>query len=108
MLVAQVVGGVVAILTAPLLIASYGGVGAGTAMLLACLAIWVAAQVLVKLRVRAAPFAPCVKPAATAAAILMLARWLAPDPWIACVCGVALFSVMAPFRSRWCPIGSTS
>ena len=60
MLVAQLAGGVVAIVTAPLLIASFGGVGAGTAMLLACLAIWAAAQVLVTLRVRAAPFAPCV------------------------------------------------
>ncbi len=100
MLAAQLAGGVVAIVTAPPLIASFGGVGAGAAMLLACLVIWAAAHLLVTLRVRAAPFAPCVIPTVAAMLILAAARWLAPDPWIACAAGIAAFCVLALLLDR--------
>jgi hypothetical protein len=100
MLVAQLAGGVVAIVAGPALIGRFGAVGAGASMLLACLAIWVAAQALVTLRVRPAPLAPCVKPVVLAAVILALARWAGADPWIACAAGVAAFCVLAPLVDR--------
>ena len=95
MLVAQLAGGVVALVAGALLIGSFGAVGAGAAMLLACIAIWVAAQALVTLRVGTAPLAPCVVPAVLAALILVVARWSGADPWIACASGVAAFGVLA-------------
>ena len=100
MFAAQLAGGVVTFVAGPLLIAGFGGVGAGVAMLLASLVIWAAAHVLVTLRVRPAPFAPCVLPGAMAISIIVVARWLAPDPWIACASGVALFCVLAPLLDR--------
>jgi O-antigen/teichoic acid export membrane protein len=100
MLVAQIVGGVVAVVAGALLIGRFGAVGAGAAMLLATFAIWAVAQALVAVQVRAAPLIPCVLPAALAAAILILARSLAADPWIAGAAGVSAFSLLAPLLDR--------
>jgi hypothetical protein len=58
------------------------------------------AQVFVTVRLRAAPFAACVLPAALAAGILASAKWLAVDPWIASVSGIAAYCALAPFLDR--------
>jgi O-antigen/teichoic acid export membrane protein len=100
MLAAQTAGCVAALVLGPLLIARFTTVGAAATMLIACLVIWAAAQALVALRVRAAPAAPCILPAALAAAILFAAPRLLPDPWLACAAGIAVFAALAPLVDR--------
>lgn len=100
MLVAQLAGCVTAVVACALLIGSFGTVGAAAAMVLACLTIWAAAQALVTIRVRAAPFAACVLPTALAIGILASAKWLALDPWIASVSGLAAYCALAPLLDR--------
>lgn len=100
MLVAQLAGGVVAIVAGPLLIGRYGVVGAAATMAIACVAIWAAAQAFVTVRVRAAPLAPCLRPVALAAAILVLARSIDANPWVACAAGVIAYGVLAPLVDR--------
>jgi hypothetical protein len=100
MLAAQIAGCSAALGLGPLLIAHFGTVGAGATMLLACLVIWAAAQVLVGLRVRAAPAAPCIVPALLAAAILFGAPRLGIEPWLACALGLIVFAALAPLVDR--------
>jgi len=100
MLVAQLAGGVVAIVAGALLISRFGMVGAGVTMVLACVAIWAAAQALVTVRVRAAPLSPCLRPAALAAVIIALAHAVDATPWIACIAGVITYGLLAPLVDR--------
>ncbi len=100
MLVAQLAGGVVAILAGPILIARFGMTGAGVTMLVACVAIWAVAHAFVTVRVRAAPLAPCVRPVVVAAAIVALAYGLEAPPWVACVAGVIAYALLAPVVDR--------
>jgi len=100
MLAAQIAGCIAALGLGPLLIAHFGTVGAGATMLLACLVIWAAAQVLVGLRVRVAPAAPCIVPALLAAAILFGAPRLGIEPWLACALGLIVFAALAPLVDR--------
>lgn len=100
MLVTQLAGGIAIVIIGPLLISSFGMVGAGAAILLACFATWAAAQALVTFRVRAVSVAPCVAPALVAAAIVLAAQYLAADPWLACAVGIIVFAALAPVVDR--------
>jgi len=100
MLVAQLAGGVVAIVIGPLLIGRFGMVGAAMTMVIASVAIWAAAQAFVTIRVRAAPITPCLRPSALAAAILVLAHSVDASPWIACAAGVIAYMALAPLVDR--------
>jgi len=75
-------------------------VGAAVTMVIACVAIWAAAQAFVSVRVRAAPLAPALRPAALAAGILALGRGLDASPWVACAAGVIAYAALAPLVDR--------
>jgi O-antigen/teichoic acid export membrane protein len=100
MLIAQSAGCVAALGVGPLLISRFGTIGAAATMLLACLVIWAAAQLLVTLRIRAAPAAPVILPAVLAAAILYAAPRSIADPWLACALGLVVFVALAPLADR--------
>jgi O-antigen/teichoic acid export membrane protein len=100
MLVAQVAGAFVAIVAGLLLIGRFGMTGAAVTMVIASITIWAVAQAYVAARVRAAPFAPCVRPAVVAAVIGALAYAIEAAPWMACAAGVLAYGLAAPVVDR--------
>ncbi len=103
MLTAQLAGAATVLVLGWVLIGQMGAVGAALVMLLSCIAIWAAAHAFVMKHIGGAPLAPCLMPAALAAALLLACRFLSLNPWVEAFGAVAVFFALAPLVDRALP-----
>lgn len=100
MMWAQAFGSAAAVLLGWLLVARFGGLGAGLSMSLASLSVWIVTHLAAAAHGQAPPVGPCVLPLIGAAALFTALPLVGLDAWTSAIAGGAAYAAFALVADR--------